>query len=242
MNKHNEVAIHGETSFLNKYQDYLGEFVYGAIDGSITTFAVVAGATGANMDTSVVIILGFANLIADGFSMSVGNFLSNKAEIDNYQKHMETEIWEVENIPEKERDEIREIYEAKGFQGELLDQVVDQICSNKKVWVDTMMTEELNMIKTDKSPLSMAVMTFISFFIVGFIPILAYVLVYFGIEINHLFTVSSILTLIAFVLIGLLKSKVTETTTIKSISETVALGVIAAFLAYIAGNLLEKIF
>ena len=242
MNSHNEEAIHGEESFLNRYQDYLGEFVYGAIDGSVTTFAVVAGATGANMDSSVVIILGFANLIADGFSMSVGSYLSNKAEIENYNKHKETEIWEVENIPEKEREEIREIYEAKGFKGELLEKVVNQICSNKEVWVDTMMTEELNMMKSDKSPLSMAVMTFISFVIIGFIPVLAYVLEFAGIEISNLFLVSTILTIGAFIFIGYLKSIVTETSSFKSISETLALGTIAAILAYFAGNFLEKIF
>lgn len=61
-------------------EDYLKEFVYGGIDGAVTTFAVVAGATGARFDTKVIVVLGFANLIADGFSMSVGSYLSTKSE------------------------------------------------------------------------------------------------------------------------------------------------------------------
>jgi vacuolar iron transporter family protein len=61
-------------------EDYLREFVYGGIDGAVTTFAVVAGATGARFDTKVIVVLGFANLFADGFSMSVGSYLSTKSE------------------------------------------------------------------------------------------------------------------------------------------------------------------
>ena len=75
---HNENSIHKTDSWLHRHQDYLGEFVYGGIDGAVTTFAVVAGAVGAGLDNSIIIILGFANLIADGFAMSVGAYLSTK--------------------------------------------------------------------------------------------------------------------------------------------------------------------
>uniref|UniRef100_UPI00257F30CC VIT1/CCC1 transporter family protein n=1 Tax=Salegentibacter sp. UBA1130 TaxID=1947451 RepID=UPI00257F30CC len=139
----------GKKLFFNK--EYIGEFVYGGIDGAITTFAVVAGAEGASLGISVVIILGLANLIADGFSMSVGNFFSTKAEKDNFDKHKKVEYWEIENLREKEVQEIREIYTAKGFKGELLEQVVKVITANKDVWVDTMMKEELEMVKGDKT-------------------------------------------------------------------------------------------
>lgn len=239
---HNESGIHGQTNTIQKYQDYLGEFVYGAIDGSVTTFAVVAGASGAHLDSSVVIILGFANLIADGFAMSVGSYLSNKSEIDNYEKHRNVEVWEVENIPHKEREEIREIYAAKGFEGDLLEKVVDQICSNKEVWVDTMMKEELEMIQTGKSPFSMGAVTFVSFVLVGFIPLLVYVLDYTGITVSNLFLTSTLLTVAAFASIGYLKGYVTETSKWRSVAETVALGAIAAALSYVVGGFLEKMF
>ena len=105
-----EDQIHGESAVFRRIQDYLGEFVYGGIDGSVTTFAVVAGSAGANLESSIIIILGFANLIADGFAMSVGSYLSTKSEKQNYQKHQAIEYWEVDHLPDAEREEIREIY------------------------------------------------------------------------------------------------------------------------------------
>ncbi len=99
MKQSQEDVIHQPKHFLAKYQDYLDEFVYRGIDGSVTTFAVVAGATGAGLDSEVVIILGFANLIADGFSMSVGSYLSKKTKNELYKKHKNIEYWEIEHLP-----------------------------------------------------------------------------------------------------------------------------------------------
>ena len=238
----NEYAFHGKsTGFLNKFQTYLGEFVYGGIDGSVTTFAVVAGAVGAGLDSAIIIILGFANLLADGFAMSIGSYLSSKSEIDNYQKHKNVEYWEVENIPDAEREEIREIYRAKGFEGELLNQVVEVITSDKDRWVDTMMKEELQMIRSDKSPFMMGFVTYISFLVIGLIPLTVYVWDYmFGFPFN-LFITTSIFTSIGFIIIGFLKTYVTDTSIWKGILETLILGVIAAVVAYFVGDVLEGI-
>lgn len=241
--KHTEDRLHGSSNnFYSRFQEYLGEFVYGGIDGSITTFAVVAGAAGAGLDASVVIILGFANLIADGFSMSVGSYLSNKSELQNYEKHKKIEYWEVEHMPEREKGEIREIYAQKGFEGALLDQVVEVITANKDRWVDVMMKEELEMIPSAKSPFSMGAITFISFLLVGLVPLLVYIYDYFFAgQVNRMFLISSVLTGFAFVGIGLLKSFVTQTTWWKGILETLFLGASAAVLAYFVGNVLEQI-
>lgn len=156
-----ERKLHSKDKILFFNKEYISEFVYGGIDGAITTFAVVAGAEGASLGISVVIILGLANLIADGFSMSVGNFFSTKASRDNFDRHKAIEVWEVDNLHETEKEEIREIYAAKGFRGELLEQVVDVITSDKEVWIDTMMKEELELIKDDKTPVKTASVTFI---------------------------------------------------------------------------------
>ena len=237
---HNESAIHQQDGFLNKYQAYLGEFVYGGIDGSVTTFAIVAGSVGAGLNASVVLILGFANLLADGFSMSVGAFLSAKSERQNFEKHKAVEYWEVDNIPEAERAEIREIYEKKGFKGELLEKVVDVICSDKDVWVDTMMKEELEMIKDQKSPFKIGLVTYVSFILVGLIPLIIYVWDFlFGFSGNVFWTTCG-LTGLGFVLIGYLKSFVTETNKWKGVWETLLLGAIAAGVAYYVGDILEK--
>ena len=241
LKNHSESHIHGEKHFLSRFSDYLGEFVYGGIDGSVTTFAVVAGAAGAELQSSIVIILGFANLIADGFAMSVGSYLSKKSEIQNYQKHKQIEYWEVDHLPEKEREEIREIYEAKGFKGELLDQVVDTITADKDRWVDVMMKEELEMAEENKSPFAMGFVTFISFLLLGFVPLIIYVLDYLVTIDKNLFLVSSLLTGTCFIGIGYLKSLVTHTPKLRSIIETLILGGAAAVLSYFVGDLLDQI-
>ncbi|MBV6646695.1 MAG: VIT1/CCC1 transporter family protein [Cyclobacteriaceae bacterium] len=236
----NESQLHGESSFLQRFQLYLGEFVYGGIDGSVTTFAVVAGSAGAHLDSSIVIILGFANLIADGFAMSVGSYLSTKSEKETYEKHKRIEYWEVDHLPETERDEIREIYATKGFEGETLDKIVDTITADKDRWVDVMMKEELEMTPEAKSPFMMGLVTFVSFLLLGFVPLIVYVLDYFSYIQVNLFLMSSMLTGLCFFGIGYLKSIVNHTARFRSIIETLLLGGAAATLSYFVGSILER--
>lgn len=234
--------MHSSTRRFGRFEEYLGEFVYGGIDGSVTTFAVVAGASGAGLDPSIVIILGFANLFADGFSMSVGAYLSAKSQRDTYEKHKRIEYWEVDNMREMEVKEVRDIYRKQGFEGELLEQIVKVITSDKDRWVETMMKHELEMIPSNKNPYTVGSTTFFSFLIVGFIPLLVYVLDYsFGIGGANNFLYASILTFVAFVVIGFLKSYVNETSRFKSIAETVLLGAAAAGVAYWVGDFLERL-
>lgn len=239
--KQNEAKIHRQQTFSGRFEGYLGEFVYGGIDGCVTTFAVVAGSVGAGLNSSVIIILGFANLLADGFAMSIGAYLSSKSEKDNYEKHKKIEYWEVENLPEKEREEIREIYANKGFKGELLEQIVEGITANNDRWVDVMMNEELEMSKDERSPIIIGALTYVSFLIVGIIPLLIYVWDYVGTVKGSLFVWSSILTGIGFLIIGILKSKVTQTGLLRGVFETLALGAIAALVSYYVGDLIENL-
>lgn len=233
--------IRNNSGLLHRWQAYLGEFVYGGIDGSVTTFAVVAGAAGASLSSAVVLILGFANLLADGLSMSVGAYLAAKSEQDNFHKHQNQEYWEVEHLPESEREEIREIYAAKGFSGELLEQVVDTITADPDRWVDVMMKEELKMMKEDRSAKMIGLVTFISFIIIGFLPLLFYVLDFiFELGLDP-FWATSILTGLTFLFIGFLKSYITETSHWKGMAETLLLGGTAAIVAYFVGDILEKV-
>jgi VIT1/CCC1 family predicted Fe2+/Mn2+ transporter len=234
--------IHLENSRFGKLQTYLREFVYGGIDGAVTTFAVVAGGYGANLDPGILIILGFANLLADGFSMSGGAYLSAKSELDNYEKHEKIEYWEVENLPEVEREEIADIYRAKGFEGELLEKVVDHICADKALWVAEMMKDELGMMRESKSPLKIGIATLVSFILVGLIPLTVYLWTYFYPSTIDTFLWTSILTGMAFFLVGWLKSSVNQTSAVRGISETVLLGLLAAVVAYFVGDVLEQFF
>ena len=220
---------------------YLPEFVYGGIDGCVTTFAVVAGSVGANLDIAIILILGLANLLADGFAMSVGAYLSSKSDQDTYEKHKRIEYWEVENLPELERQEIRDIYALKGFEGELLEQVVEVITADDDRWVDVMMKEELEIIPDGKSAFKIGLVTYVSFILIGIIPLLSYMVNYNTEHTNRLFITACILTSFGFMIIGYLRARVTEVSKWKSTLQTLLLGALAAGVAFFVGDLLEKL-
>ncbi len=239
----NEASLHQGDNLWFFKKDYISEFVYGGIDGAVTTFAVVASAAGAGAEIQWVLIFGFANLIADGFSMSVGNYFAAKSDRDTFEKHKAIEYWEIDNLRQMEVQEIRDIYASKGFKGELLEKVVEVITADKDVWVDTMMKEELEMSKDARSPFSTALATFISFNVVGLIPLLIYVMAVFTtIDESMLFPISCVGTGIAMAIVGYLRGIVTHINPWKSIFQTLLLGGLAAFLAYYVGELLARYF
>lgn len=221
--------------------DHLGELVYGGIDGSVTTFAVVAGAEGAGLKSEVVIILGFANLLADGFSMSVGAYLSSKSEKQLYQREKKREYREIAEVPESEVEEVREIFTELGFEGELLEKVVGKITENEDRWVDVMMKHELELIEIKKTSAMVGLSTFSSFLIFGLIPLLVYLFDFVRPLSTDKFMLSGIFTAITFGYIGWMKSYVTRTSHLRGVIETLGLGAIAAMLAYFAGDVLESI-
>jgi vacuolar iron transporter family protein len=236
-----EDQLHGSTTWMARFERYLPEMVYGSIDGIVTTFAVVAGSAGAQLSISVVLILGLANLIADGLSMSIGSYLSKKSEQDNYNKHLKIEAWEIDNMPAVERKEIEDIFRGKGFEGNELEIVVNRITADKKVWLDTMMKDELGLSLENKSPFKAGLSTLLSFIVAGAVPLIVYVLAYSGSMSLDPFVLSSIVTALTFILIGYIKTYVTQAGLLKSIVETLLLGAAAASAAYFLGDYLREI-
>lgn len=162
---------------------FLPEFVYGGMDGTVTTFAVVSGAVGASLSSSIILILGFANLFADGFSMAISNYLSNKSD--------------------------RELNIKRKF---------------KKKSIDS------------------ALATFISFILIGFIPLLFFVLSFFESSLlGHAFLFSSILTGITFFFIGFVKGIITENHRILSAFQTLLIGAIASIVSFGIGHFLRTL-
>lgn len=215
---------------------YLPDFIYGGIDGSVTTFAIVAGVTGASLSPTIVLILGFANLFADGFSMAVGNYLSTKSKKEYADKIRKSEEHSVVHVPEEERDEIRDIYTDKGFTGKQLDDAVRIITSNHEVWIDTMMKDEFGIFEDRTSPIRSALVTFVSFNLIGFIPLVAYVLSYFMSSLdNYAFTLSIVLTSCAFFIVGSVKGRMVSKSWYSSGVETLLIGGAAAVIAYAVG-------
>ena len=243
MEDHKAKAFHQNHSENSSTGDFIREFIYGGVDGGVTTFAVVAGATGAQFDNAVIIILGLANLVADGFSMSVGSYLSVKSQFEKYRKYQQYERWGVENIPELEKEEIRSIYHQKGLKGKLLEKVVDVITSDKEVWVEEMMQGEFKMTPEKNSPLNAGMITFISFLLIGTIPLLPFIIP----GMNQFaglspFLLTCLMTGMAFIFIGFTKARVNHTAPGMAIFETLILGAAAALIAYFAGYFLESIF
>ena len=228
-------------SRIKNWEPHLSEFVYGGMDGCVTTFAVVAGSVGAGLDSAVIIILGFANLLADGFAMSVGAYLSIKTEQDNYRKYKNLELESASRDPEYKTTRVSKIFHSLGYKEQALEIVVDQVTQGSDRWIDIVLKEEMKIIPENKSPLKIGGVTYFSFILIGIIPLLVYVLDYTTPVENDLFLIASILTGIGFLIIGWLKAYVNNTRILKGIVETMALGAIAAIVAYFIGDFLESL-
>ncbi len=162
--------------------NYLAEFVYGALDGTVTTFAIIAGVAGANLSPAIVLILGVSNVLADGFSMASSNYLSEKS------------------------------HQAQSG------------------------------LIPDHSPIKTALATFMSFVVVGSVPLFSYIIsALFGVWQGNEFLFSIIFTSVAFLMIGQVRAKITKTSRIKSIIETLFVGGVAATVAYVVGSILDKV-
>jgi VIT1/CCC1 family predicted Fe2+/Mn2+ transporter len=217
---------------------YLGDFVLGAVDGTVTTFAVVAGVAGAELAAGVAVILGLANVLADGFSMAVGNYLKARADQQVVDQIRRMEERHIDEIPEGEREEIRQIFAGKGFDGDVLDEIVSVITRDRKQWVDTMITEEWGLQLESPSPLRAGLVTFAGFLVAGMVPlgpILLPVLFPGTATADQMFGVSAVATAIAFLGIGAYRGRMVGRPMTLCGLETLAIGGAAALLAYGVG-------
>lgn len=237
--EHQPEAIEKRLNTANKPQT-ISDAVLGAIDGCITTFAVVAGAFGAGFPASVALILGFANLLADGFSMAVSNYEASKAQLELREQARCMEEEHIDRIPNGELEEIRQLFHMKGFAGEVLEAIVATISQDRQLWVETMLIEEHGLQKTDISPRRSAAVTFATFLLAGSIPLLP--LLASGLDMRWQFILSSVLAAAVFFSIGMLKSLVFAKPILRAGLGTLLTGGAAAALAYLTGHLLRQAF
>lgn len=155
--------------------NYLRDWVYGGIDGAVTTFAVVSGVVGAELSAGVILILGAANLLADGFSMAAANYLATKAEREDFEHLEAIENRHVEAFPDGEREEVRQIFRAKGLEGEELESVVELITADRARWIRTMLREEYGLPSEVRSPCRAGLSTFSAFLACGLVPLLPFI-------------------------------------------------------------------
>lgn len=214
--------------------NYLRDWIYGGVDGSVTTFAVVTGVVGANLSPWVILVMGFANLFADGFSMAASNFLGTKSEHEDIKRLEAIENRHIDLAPEGEREEVRQIFQNKGFAGEDLNRVVELVTSDRERWVRTMLTEEYGLPQEVRSPWRAALSTFSAFLLCGLVPLIPFL---FGLSQPVLLSV--VLTGIVFFIIGSVRSKWSTASWWFSGLSTLLVGTAAAALAYLIGALLR---
>lgn len=213
-------------------RSHLRDVIYGAIDGAVTTFAIVAGVVGAELPTKVIIALGVANVLADGFSMAAGNYSGTKAELDDARRLRDVEARHIRVAPEGERAELRAILAAKGLDGDVLEAAVEAIAANKKSWIDMMLVEEYGLSPVDPHPMRAARATFLAFLAAGMVPLLPYIL-----GLDDAFAWSVWATAVTFFAVGAMKSAWSLTSWWRSGLETLLIGGCAAAIAYVVGTM-----
>jgi vacuolar iron transporter family protein len=216
--------------------NYLRDWIYGGIDGAVTTLAVVAGVAGANLSSWIILALGFANLFADGFSMAASNYLGTKSELDDWRRLQGIENRHIDLAPEGEREEVRQIFARKGFEGEELRRIVELITADRERWVQTMLTDEYGLPHAVRSPWIAALSTFTAFLICGLVPLLPYLFIS-----EDSLELSLTLTGVVFFAIGSFKSRWSTSSWWQSGFTTLVVGGVAASLAYFTGVMIKSL-
>lgn len=216
--------------------NYLRDWIYGGVDGAVTTFAVVAGVIGADLSVGIVLIMGLANIFADGFSMAASNYSGTKAEIDDYERIKAIEIRHLHQHPEGEREEVRQIYERKGFSGKELDHMVELVTAREDIWLEVMLSEEHGLTEVQRSPILASLATFAAFVVCGAVPLAPFVL---GLPASAL--LATFMTGLVFLLIGAVKSRWSTQHWVSSSLETFCIGMSAAGIAFLIGLALRAL-
>ncbi len=214
------------------------DFVFGFGDGVNTSLGIAAGVGGADASSNIIILAALVAMFTGAKAMAVQNYLAVKSHRELLKSEIDREIWEIENKPEDERQEIEDIYKAKGFSGKDLEMIVNKITSDKKVWLDTMLNEELNLnLEIAGHPLKSAIRMFGSFLVGGILPIIPF---FFAEGYVPLFIAIGISLSTSFV-VGAVKSKMAKTSIIKGGIEMAGLGTGIALIGFGIGTELVNI-
>lgn len=233
---HEANKIHSTEQHAGESGKYVKSLVFGGLDGIITTFAVVAASVGGSLSTDVILLMGFANLVADGLSMGFGDYLSSQAEFEYTRAEHKREKWELDNYPEGEKQEMVELYVKRGMTESDAQSVIEVMSKYKNFFLDVMMVEELGLLPPDEtdSPAKNGLVTFTAFVVFGFIPLTPYVFqgaTGGGFTAN--FVAACFLTALTMLALGAAKAKFTNQSMSKSAGLMLLNGGLAAVAAYL---------
>ena len=215
-------------------QSFLRDWVYGGIDGTVTTFAIVSGVVGAHLSSGIILILGGASLVADGFAMAAGNYLATRSEHEEFDYAEAVERRHIEVAPAGEREEVREILRGYGLEGDLLEGAVGAVTADHDRWVRLMLRGEYGLPEVVRSPWQAAIMTFSAFLVCGLVPLIPFLA-----GLRHAFEASAATAGMMFVLIGALKSRWSIRSWWYSAISTLLIGGGAAVVAFAVGSWLR---
>ena len=222
--QHTHTEAHLESS------DLLTDIVIGMSDGLTVPFALAAGLSGAVSNTSLIVIAGIAEIAAGSIAMGLGGYLAGKTEIDHYNSELKREYEEVETVPHKEKEEVREFFENLGLSKEVQEQAVEEMTKDKEKWVDFMMKYELGLDKPDEKRARKSAFNIGASYIVGgIIPLSPYFFVQQGV--NGL-KISAVITLFCLFIFGFFKSKITGVNPWLGAVRVMFIGAVAAACAF----------
>ncbi|MBI3412849.1 MAG: VIT1/CCC1 transporter family protein [Candidatus Aenigmarchaeota archaeon] len=217
----------------------LRQVILGGQDGLVNVLGLILGVAAATNDTRIVIIAGLAATMAESISMAAVAYTSSKAEKEYYYKQLGQEKKEIEEVPDIEREEIRLIYYKKGFRGKQLDQIVKKITSDRKVWLDIMMSEELGLTESKlKNPVMEGVVVGVSAVIGSLIPLAPFF--FFPVAAAAVWGLA--VSVVSLFIFGAIKSKLTAGHWARSGMEMAVVGTVAAILGYLIGVFLGGVY
>ena len=228
-------SLHHTEEHKNSFN--LPEIILGGQDGLVNVLGVILGVAAASTSSQIVIVAGLAAAFAESISMGAVAYTSTVAEVDYYQSELEREKYEIEHMPEAEREEIRELYKSYGFEGTLLDQVVTTITSNKEVWLRTMMEQELKLEPRDrKEALPAAFVVGFSALVGSFIPLTPF----FFLDRQWSIIVALIISSLSLFFVGYYKAKKTLGRQLfKQGMEMMIIGMVSALVGYFIGSIFK---
>jgi predicted membrane protein (TIGR00267 family) len=220
----------------HKQASTLSDIILGGQDGLVNVLGVILGVAAATGDAYIVFVAGLAATFAESVSMGAVAYTSTLADADYYESEREREYRHIQEVPTLEKEEIRSIYEEKGFGGELLDRIVETITSNKDVWVAVMMAEEHQLQPVNRRiAFRSAIIVGVAAIIGSLIPLMPFVFVSVATGI----LVSVILSAAVLFAVGVIKARMTVGHPGKSGLEMAIIGTVSALVGYAVGALLK---
>lgn len=232
----NDQINHHQHEDPHRYTSALADVILGGQDGLVNVLGIVLGIAAATSDPRIVLVAGLAATIAESISMAAVAYTSTLAETAHYESEREREYRHVRMVPAIEREEIREIYQKKGFEGDILDQIVEKITADEDVWVGVMMSEEHQLTPTSRwNAFRSAIIVGIAAVVGSLIPLVPFLFL----DVDYSIWVSLLISAAALFAVGVYKARTTVGHAGKSGFEMAAIGTVSALAGYLVGMLLK---